>query len=124
MTYYELATKLPEDEIKSIGKALSSGELHPRDAKRRLAKEIVALYHSHEAALEAEEEFDTVFRDGGLPEEIPSIVVSGADLERGKIWCPKLLVMAGLAGSNSEARRLIQQGAVTVDGERILIPTR
>jgi tyrosyl-tRNA synthetase len=120
MTYYKLATKLPEDEIASVSKALASGKLHPRDAKRRLAREIVAIYHSHEAAIEAEEEFDTVFREGGLPESIPDIVVSANHLVAGKIWCPKLLVMAGLAGSNSEARRLIEQGAVTVDGEKIL----
>ncbi len=119
MTYYELATKLPEDEIASIGKALSSGELHPRDAKKRLAREIVELYHGHEAALEAEAEFDAVFREGGLPEDIPDIVISKEFLASGKIWCPKLLVMADLASSNSEARRLIQQGAVTVDGEKI-----
>ena len=119
MTYYELATKLPEDEIADVSKALSSGKLHPRDAKRRLAREIVTIYHGHEAAIEAEEEFDTVFREGGLPERIPDIVVSAEHLVAGKIWCPKLLVMTGLAGSNSEARRLIEQGAVTVDGERI-----
>jgi tyrosyl-tRNA synthetase len=119
MTYYELATELPEDEVTGIGKALASAKLHPRDAKRRLAREIVAVYHGREAAIEAEEEFDTVFRDGGLPESIPDIVVSAEHLAEGKIWCPKLLVMAGLAGSNSEARRLIEQGAVTVDGERI-----
>jgi tyrosyl-tRNA synthetase len=119
ITYYELATKLPEDEIAGVSKALSSGKLHPRDAKRRLAREIVTIYHGPRAAIEAEEEFDTVFREGGLPESIPDIVVPAEHLVAGKIWCPKLLVMAGLAGSNSEARRLIEQGAVTVDGERI-----
>ena len=120
MTYYELATELSKDEVSDIHRALASGKLHPKDAKKRLAREIVALYHGHEAALRAEEEFDNVFREGGLPENIPDVEIHGSDLVEGKIWCPKLLVMAGLAGSNSEARRLIQQGAVTVDGERIL----
>src|SRR5690606_9676579 len=70
-------------------------------------------------ALDAEREFDTVFRQGGLPEDIPKVTILPEDLEDGKIWCAKLLVLAGLASSNSEARRLILQGAVTLDGERI-----
>ncbi len=120
MTYYELATRLPEDDIEAIGKKLVSGELHPRDAKRRLAREIVSLYHSHEAALEAEEEFDTVFLEGGLPENIRDVTISTEHLVSGRIWGPRLLVMADLASSNSEARRLIEQGAVTIDGEKVL----
>lgn len=119
MTYYELATELSEDEVSDIRRALASGKLHPKDAKKRLAREIVALYHGHEAALRAEEEFDNVFREGGLPENIPDVEIHGSDLVEGKIWYPKLLVMAGLASSNSEARRLIRQGAVSIDGERI-----
>lgn len=119
MTYYELATGLSEEDIQAVREGLSSGKLHPRDAKRRLAREIVAMYHGHEAALDAEREFDTVFRQGGLPEDIPKVTILPEDLEDGKIWCAKLLVLAGLASSNSEARRLILQGAVTLDGERI-----
>ena len=70
--------------------------------------------------MEAEEEFDAVFREGGLPEDIPDVTISTDHLVSGKIWCPRLLVTAGLASSNSEARRLIEQGAVTVNGEKIL----
>ncbi|NLS44182.1 MAG: tyrosine--tRNA ligase [Firmicutes bacterium] len=124
MTYFELTTRLPEDEIEDIRNALTSGRLHPRDAKRRLAREIITLYHSHEAALEAEEGFDTVFREGGLPENIPDVLVPADQVVEGKIWPPKLLVISGLANSNSEARRLIQQGGVTVDGAKIQDPER
>ncbi|MDK2932135.1 MAG: tyrosyl-tRNA synthetase [Bacillota bacterium] len=122
MTFYELATTLPDEEIEAVREALASGRLHPRDAKRRLAREIVALYHGPEAAKAAEEEFDAVFRKGELPEDVPEVVISSADLADGKMWCPKLLVAAGLVDSTSEARRLIDQGAVRVDSERVTDP--
>ncbi|MBC7082010.1 MAG: tyrosine--tRNA ligase [Bacillota bacterium] len=122
MTFYELATTLPDEEIEAVREALASGRLHPRDAKRRLAREIVALYHGPEAAKAAEEEFDAVFRKGELPEDVPEVVISSADLADGKMWCPKLLVAAGLVDSTSEARRLINQRAVRVDSERVTDP--
>ncbi|MCR4402828.1 MAG: tyrosine--tRNA ligase [Firmicutes bacterium] len=122
MTFYELATALPDEEIETVRDELASGRLHPRDAKRRLAREIVALYHGWQAAKTAEEEFDAVFRKGELPEEVPEAVISVADLDEGKMWCPKLLVATGLAGSTSEARRLMDQGAVRVDDERLVDP--
>ncbi|MEW6227289.1 MAG: tyrosine--tRNA ligase [Bacillota bacterium] len=122
MMYYELATTVPEEEMGSIRKGIESGALHPRDAKRRLAREIVTLYHGPEAACAAEREFDAVFRQGALPEDVPDVVVSQAELEDGKMWCPKLLVAAGLADSSSEARRLIAQGAVRVGDDRVTDP--
>ncbi|MDI7246603.1 MAG: tyrosine--tRNA ligase [Bacillota bacterium] len=122
MTFYELATTLPDDEIEAVRVGLASGRLHPRDAKRRLAREIVALYHGPRAAMAAEEEFDAVFREGNLPEDVPEAPISGADLEDGRMWCPRLIVAAGLADSTSEARRLIDQGAVRVDDKRVTDP--
>ncbi len=122
MAFYELATTLPDDEIETIREGLASGRLHPRDAKRRLAREIVALYHGQEAATAAEEEFDAVFRKGDLPESVPEVAISGADLVDSRMWCPRLLVAAGLADSTSEARRLIDQGAVRVGDERVTDP--
>ncbi|MFZ5924821.1 MAG: tyrosine--tRNA ligase [Bacillota bacterium] len=122
MTYYELATSLPEEEIGSIRQGIESGALHPRDAKRRLAREIVALYHGPEAAYAAEREFDAVFRQGALPGDVPNVVISQTELEDGKLWCPKLLVAAGLADSSSEARRLIVQGAVRVGDDKVTDP--
>lgn len=122
MMYYELATTLPEEEIGFIRQGIESGALHPRDAKRRLAREIVALYHGPEAACAAEREFDAVFRQGALPEDVPDVVISQAELEGGKMWCPKLLVAAGLADSSSEARRLIAQGAVRVGDDKVTDP--
>lgn len=122
MTFYELATTLPDDEIEAVRAGLASGRLHPRDAKRRLAREIVALYHGPGAAMAAEEEFDAVFREGSLPADVPEVPICGADLENGRMWCPRLIVAAGLADSTSEARRLIHQGAVRVDDRRVTDP--
>lgn len=118
--YYELVTEVPMDEIKTIFAELAAGRLHPRDVKRRLAREIVSLYHGLEAAKTAEETFDLVFRRGDIPEDIPLVTVPAEELDGpGQIWVVKLLVLAGLVGSSSEARRMIKQGAVKLDGVRI-----
>lgn len=122
LTYYELATTLSQTEVEDIRDSLASGRLHPRDAKRRLAREIVALYHGPDAAKAAEEEFDAVFRKGELPEEIPEVTISHDELVDGRMWCPRLLVRAGLVDSTSEARRLIEQGAVRINSERVADP--
>ena len=111
--YFVLLTDLPLDEIDAI----LAG--HPRDAKARLATELVSTYHSPQAAREAAAEFDRVFRDGSLPKDIPQHRVAPADIQRGRVWIVRLLTASGLATSGAEARRLIQQGAVTLDGQRI-----
>ncbi|HHV62038.1 MAG TPA: tyrosine--tRNA ligase [Firmicutes bacterium] len=120
--YYDLATNLPEDEVRRIEDDLKAGRLHPRDAKRRLAREIVALYHGPGAAQEAEEEFDLIFKSGDVPDDVPEVSIDRGELSEGRIWAPKLLALAGLAKSSSEGKRLIEQGAVRIGSERILDP--
>lgn len=122
-SYFELCTDVPLEEIDKITQGLESGKLHPMDVKKRLGREIVTIYHSAEAAAEAQAEFERVFSQREIPEDMPELVLEASDLENGSIWAPKLLVKAGMASSNSEARRLIQQGAVTLDGERITDPS-
>lgn len=117
--YFELVTNVPLEEIREIEKGLDKGKLHPRDVKMRLAREIVALYHDSSAAGEAEEAFKAVFQRGDLPPEIPEVFLSREELKDGKIWVVKLLVHLGLAQSNSEARRLIKQGGVTIAGKKV-----
>jgi tyrosyl-tRNA synthetase len=96
----------------------------PYAAKRALGRAIVAQYHGAEAAAEAEARFDRLFRERAIPEDIPRVeaflIDPGLrhDPARG-VWVAGLLVAAGLASSNSEAVRLLEQGAVSVDGERI-----
>jgi len=117
--YFELATELPEEEVRAIEQGLKDGSLHPMEAKKRLASEIVTIYHSVEAAQAAREEFERVFSQREIPTEMPELVVPADQLQDGSIWIIKLLTTAGMAKSNGEARRLVEQGAVTIDGERV-----
>jgi len=111
--WYRLASTL---RGKQLEEALQRTTDDPMAAKRALARDIVTAYHGAEAAQTAEAHFDRVVRRGQRPEEIPEV-----ELQRDgdRIWLPKLMVDADLASSSSEAVRLIKQGAVQVDGERV-----
>jgi len=117
LTYFELVTAVPLEELEAIREGLAAGSLHPRDTKMRLAREIVTLYHGAAAARAAEREFRQVFQQGDLPGEMPEVRINAA-----RVWLPRLMVQANLAPSTSEARRLISQGAVKLDGERLADP--
>lgn len=108
--YFELTTKISEKEIKKIEADLKKGS-NPRDIKMRLAREIVTMYHSKEEAEQAEEAFVKQFSKRELPEEIKEFKFSGGER---KLY--DILVDCGLVDSKSEARRLIDQNAVKVDG--------
>ncbi|WP_287153853.1 tyrosine--tRNA ligase [Candidatus Solincola tengchongensis] len=118
--YFRLTTALEPAEVESLLRELESGDLHPARAKRRLAREVVRLYWGEEAADAAERSFDRVFVERELPEEIPEVFVPDGELVEGRIWLPRLLVLAGLASSTSEGRRLIVQGGVKLDGREVL----
>ena len=115
-SYFELATELSDAELSEIKRSLEDRRANPMEVKKRLARELVTMYHSREVALEAEREFDTVFRSGGLPDKIPEHRIP-ADV--GPIWIVQLLRNTGFARTNGEARRLIVQGGVSIDGERV-----
>ena len=117
MMYFELITDIPMAELQAMEQQMEKGELHPMEAKRMLAREIVTRFHSAEAALDAEAEFNRVFKGNQIPDDIPEVVLTQEDLTDGKIWLARLLVKAGLVNSNGEGRRLIQQGGVRVNGE-------
>ncbi|MBA7632222.1 Tyrosine--tRNA ligase [subsurface metagenome] len=119
LRYWELVTNISPAELARIKRNLKSGRLHPKEAKKNLAIRIVEMYHSRKAAKEAAEEFEEVFKEKKLPHRIPKVKVS-----KKKIWVVKLLTISKMAKSSSEARRLIQQGAVTLDGERIVDPEK
>jgi len=122
LRYFELVTEVPMQEIQGMRRGLESGSLHPRDVKMRLAREIVRLYHGTGAAEAAEREFVSIFREGELPEEIAEVILSPGDLTNGRLWIVQLVVRAGMAESNSQARRLVSQGAVRIDGEKVTDP--
>jgi tyrosyl-tRNA synthetase len=94
-------------------------KLPPRDAKLKLAEEIVAELYGREEAVKQREEFIRVFSKREVPEEIEEYKIEPEKLKDGKIWIVNLLTSVGFASSNSEARRLIRQGAVSIDGEKV-----
>ena len=114
--YFLLATDVPAADVAAIKAQLASGTVNPRDLKRRLGREIVTLYHSAAAAQTAEEEFDRIFVKKGIPDEIPEVALSG---ENGSLPVLRILTGANLASSNSDARRLIEQGGVSADGQPV-----
>ncbi len=121
-TYFELATAVPLDEVRTLEAQLASGTLHPKTVKQQLAREIVTIYRNSDAAHTAEAEFDRVHRDRQLPDDLPEVVIPPSSLTDGKIWIVDLMQQAGLAKSSSDARRLIQQGGVRLNGDRIKDP--
>lgn len=120
--YFELATDFPAEEVREMEAALKDGSLHPRDAKMKLARRIVTMYHGEQAAAQAEEEFKRIFQQRSIPEDIPEIAVDPAWLSDGKISVAKLLVNAGLAPSASEAKRLLEQGGVKWNDGKLTDP--
>ncbi len=117
--YFELATDVTAAEIERLKAGVDSGALHPKQVKQRLAREIVALYHSESEAEAAERQFDKVFARKELPDEMARLVIEPSEMSDGKVWIVKMLVKAGFAGSNGEARRLIQQGGVRINQEEV-----
>lgn len=112
--YFELCTDVDMDEVDRRLR-----EDHPRDTKRSLAKEIVSIYHGPEAALLADEEFVRVFSQKGIPDDMPVVEIAQSELEEGQLFIVKLLIAAQLAPSNKEARRKVEQGAVSLNGEKV-----
>ena len=120
--YFKLTTDVPITEIEEIERGLLDETLHPKSIKQRLAREIVTIYHDAEAAQAAEEEFNRVFREHELPEDITDVDVPQSLFKDGKIWIVRLLTHVKFAKSNREARTLVEQGAVILDDEKITSP--
>ncbi|MCX7771786.1 MAG: tyrosine--tRNA ligase [Clostridia bacterium] len=117
--FFELCTDLPPDEVSKIKARLENGE-NPRQVKIELAREIVRLYHGEEASLKAQEHFDLVFKDKGVPQDIPALEAADFLDETGKTDLVKVLTSADFAASSSEARRLILQGGVKLNGDKVM----
>jgi tyrosyl-tRNA synthetase len=124
MDYFELATDVPDAELAEMREALRTRSVNPMDFKMRLAHEIVAQFHSAEAARGAAEHFTKVFRKRELPEEVQEIIIPRALLQAGEVapnLFPSLLKELGVVPSASQARRLISQGAVEIDGQKVTL---
>lgn len=116
--WFELCTDVSMAEISEMGARCKSGEMNPRDAKRRLAREIVALYHSQEAAREADDYFVNTFSKREQPAEAVEAAIPAECIVEGLVLLPPLIVALGLAKSNGAAKDLVSAGAVALDGEK------
>lgn len=118
--YFELATDIHPDEVAAIGETLRLPETNPRDIKMRLAREITALYRGADEARQAEAHFKAVFQKNQIPENLAEAALSADCLAgEGRIDLVKILARQQLAGSHSDARRLIAQGAVKINGQKV-----
>ena len=122
--YFELLTDAPDEEVTDIRGAIERHSTNPMDLKKRLGEEMVATFHSPEAAAAAREEFERVFQQRESPQDIPETTISAMTLgvlsvqgESAIVDMPKLLAELGVVVSRSEGRRLILSGAIRMDGE-------
>jgi tyrosyl-tRNA synthetase len=113
--YFSLLSDLSNAQIADLKSKVESNLLHPKEVKKQLARELTARFHGLDAAEAAEENFEKVFQQGGVPDDIPEVRCSATE----PIALPQLLVDAGLVKSTSEARRMIQQSAVSINGEKV-----
>jgi tyrosyl-tRNA synthetase len=116
--YSEYLTDIAEDEIDEMRQALGGSSVNPMELKKRLARELVAQFHDANAAREAEGHFERTVQGRELPEDIAEFALPPSEA-LADMRLSRLLVDAGLANSAGEARRLIDQGAVQIDGERV-----
>jgi len=121
-SYFELCSDVPMGEVAVL---TDPSRTHPREAKKRLAREIITLYHGAEAAQAADDEFERVHKAHEVPDEMPEVAVP-ADLcdAAGHARITAVLVAAGLAPSSGEAKRLVQQGGVSFDGAKVTDPAQ
>ncbi len=121
--YFVLCTDVALPEIDTLLGEAESGKTNPKDVKRRLAREIVTLYHNAETADLADIQWHKIHSEGEAPTEIPFVELASSLALDGKIWVCKLLVSSGISKSNGEARRLIEQGGALIDGVKLTDPS-
>lgn len=117
--YFGLLTDTESGEIEKMQKDLKAGNLHPRKLKVSLARKIVTIYHDKYVADQAAEEFDRVFKNSGLPEDIPEKIISTSKLNNGNLWIIYLLYESGLVASKADAQRMLKQGAVQINQQKV-----
>jgi len=121
LRYYELLSHISLEELGELKEGLLNSSVHPMEAKKALALELVERYYDTETAIRERDEFENIFRNKGLPEDIPVFNLANKDQD---IWIPALMKEAGLAKSTGEAMRLIKQGGVSVDDEKWTDPDK
>jgi tyrosyl-tRNA synthetase len=116
LKYFELVSSKSAPEIDAVGRRLKDPATNPSHVKRELARDLVTQYHSAEAAAAAEAHFDRIHVKHDVPEEIEEVSLAG---DSGGLWIVKALTASGVCKSSSDARRMIQDGAVSVDGRKL-----
>ncbi len=116
--YFELLTDVPDDELALIRGQIEAKWVNPMILKKRLAVEIVTQFHGKQAALAAAENFERVYQRRKLPEVVPEVPL-GSEWFEGPVWPADLLYAAGLVSTKREARRLLAQGGIRVDGRQV-----
>lgn len=116
LRYYELLSHISLEELSSLREGLKSGTVHPKRAKENLAFEIVERYWNKEEALRVKEEFEHIFGQKGLPDDIPTVELMW---DKDAMWVPKIMKLSGLSSSTGEAMRLINQGGVAVNEQKV-----
>jgi tyrosyl-tRNA synthetase len=119
LKYYELLSHISVNDLKKLKENIADGSVHPKKAKEDLASEIVERYWGKVAAVHAKNEFESIFKDKGVPEDIP---VCDLEWEEDNMWVPKIMKLTGLSPSTGEAVRLIKQGGVHIDERKIDSP--
>ncbi len=114
--YYELLSHISLDELNAMKQGIRDGSVHPKKAKEAFAMEIVERHWGREAAVQAKEEFDKIFREGGIPDDVPEYALVWDEPE---IWLPRIMKLAGMTPSTGEAMRLIKQSAVSIDNAKV-----
>jgi len=117
--YYELLSHISMEELEALKRGIKDGTIHPKKAKEALALELTGRYRGRDTALRAQEEFERIFKEKQLPDDIPGIAVTWNNED---IWLPQLLKEGGLCKSTGEAMRLIKQGGVWVNDRRVVDP--
>ncbi|GER94122.1 tyrosine--tRNA ligase [hot springs metagenome] len=118
--YYELLSHISIEEFNALKNDLKSGIVHPKKAKENLATEIVERYWGKDAALHAKEEFNRIFKEKGIPDEISTFELIWEE----EMWLPKIMKLSGITPSTGEAIRLIKQGAVSIDNQKVTDPQK
>ncbi|MBU2610505.1 MAG: tyrosine--tRNA ligase, partial [Chloroflexi bacterium] len=111
--YFKLVTRYTPSQVEAVESALTQGTRHPRDVKMELAREIVSIFHSEQAAIEAEEQFKRVFQSRQAPDEIPEYALQAGQTVLDVLLATKLVT------SKSDGRRMVEQKGVRLDGDAL-----
>jgi tyrosyl-tRNA synthetase len=114
--YFRLATDIDPRELGEVRRQLEQPDVNPMSLKKRLAWKIVEIYHSREAADDAQAGFNRQFSKREVPADVPDLLI---DSNEATIWLPRVVAASGVVDSNSAAMRLIQQGGIKINGETI-----